>query len=96
LVNMVYYIIKKGTFSRDYRLRDQITGAAISNMNNMAEAFDSQSNFEFKRFLRYSGRSVSEVQNYLYIMIDQKYIRESKFNEIYEQETKATKVVHGM
>jgi four helix bundle protein len=96
LVNMVYHMVKKETFSRDYRLRDQITGAAISIMNNIAEGFDSQSNIEFKRFLRYSRRSVSEVQNCLYIAMDQKYIDELEFKEIYEQGAKTRQVVDGM
>ncbi len=93
---MVYEITKKGAFARDYRLRDQITGAAISIMNNIAEGFDSQSNTEFKRFLRYSRRSVSEVQNCLYVALDQKYIEESEFKKIYEQGVKTRKVIDGM
>ncbi|MCM8792744.1 MAG: four helix bundle protein [Candidatus Omnitrophica bacterium] len=96
LVNMVYSITKKKTFSRDYRLIDQFTGAAISIMNNIAEGFDSQSNIEFKRFLRYSRRSISEVQNCLYIAMDQKYIELSEFNELYEHGAKTIKVVDGM
>jgi four helix bundle protein len=96
LVNMVYQITKNGDFARDYRLRDQITGASISVMNNIAEGFDSQSNVEFKRFLSYSRRSVSEVQNGLYVALDQQYIRESEFKEIYEQGVKTRKVVDGM
>jgi four helix bundle protein len=96
LANMVYEITKNEAFARDYRLRDQITGAAISIMNNIAEGFDSQSNLEFKRFLRYSRRSVSEVQNCLYVALDQRYIKESKFKEIYEQGVKTRKVVDGM
>lgn len=33
-VNLAYEAVRNGDFSRDYRLRDQITGAAISVMNN--------------------------------------------------------------
>ena len=93
---MLYEMTKNEAFARDYRLKDQITGAAISVMNNIAEGFDSQSNIEFKRFLRYSRRSVSEVQNCLYVALDQKYIDRSKFRELYEQGIKTRKVVDGM
>jgi len=96
LVSKVYSVIKKKAFSKDYRLIDQITGASISIMNNIAEGFDSQSNIEFKRFLRYSRRSVSEVQNCLYIAMDQKYIDELEFKEIYEQGAKTRQVIDGM
>jgi len=44
LTKFVYEIIRKDNFSKDYRLRDQITGSAISVLNNIAEGFDSQSN----------------------------------------------------
>ena len=61
LVRMVYELIEKYSIS-SYRLVDQLTGAAISSMNNIAEGFDSQTNPEFIRFLKIARRSVSEVQ----------------------------------
>lgn len=73
-MKMIYEITNNNPFLKDYRLRDQIIGAGISIMNNIAEGFDSQSNIEFIRFLRYSRRSTSEVQNCLYIALDQNYI----------------------
>lgn len=82
---MLYKIIKKKPFNHDYRLRDHITGAGISIMNNIAEGFDSQSNNEFVRFLRISRRSVSEVENCLYVAIDQNYINNNEFETIYQQ-----------
>jgi len=95
LVKMVYKITKIEPFSRDYRLRDQITGAGISIMNNIAEGFDSQSNNEFVRFLRISRRSISEVENCLYVAIDQDYIANNEFEKIYQQSEKTRKIVDG-
>ncbi len=44
LANLVYDLYETRGIGRDGRLRDQITGAAVSVMNNnMAEGFDSQS-----------------------------------------------------
>jgi four helix bundle protein len=75
LVNMIYGAIKASpSFQKDFRLVGQITGAAISVMNNIAEGWASQSNAEFIRFLTYSRRSCAETQNCLYIALDQKYI----------------------
>lgn len=71
-------------------------GAGISIMNNIAEGFDSQSNMEFIRFLRYSRRSTSEVQNCLYIALDQKYITQQILNTIYEQSNKVRQIIDGL
>ena len=96
LVNMVYQVTRSDLFGKDYRLRDQITGAAISVMSNIAEGFDSQSNNEFIRFLRYSRRSISEVQSCTYVAIDQRYITEEERKDIYEQCSKDRKIIDGL
>jgi four helix bundle protein len=67
LTKTAYDYTKRSAFSKDYRLLGQMTGAAISIMNNICEGFDSKSNKEFIRFLTYSRRSCSEVQNCLYV-----------------------------
>ena len=96
LINMLYDIVKKVNFYKDYRLRDQMIGAGISIMNNICEGFDSQSNIEFVRFLRYSRRSISEVQNCLYISLDQNYISQNTLTRIYEQSSKVRQIVDGL
>lgn len=96
LLTEVYTITKHSDFSKDFRLRDQIIGAAISIVNNIAEGFDSQSNSEFIRFLTYSRRSVSEVQNCLYIALDQKYIDEATKKELYEDCLKTRQIIDGL
>ncbi len=96
LTKMVYNLLQENKFKNDYRLIDQITGAVISVMNNIAEGFDSQSNSEFRRFLLYARRSISETQNCLYIAIDQRYINQEQFNSIYEQAEKTRKIIDGL
>ena len=64
-------------------------------MNNIAEGFDSQSNSEFKRFLLYARRSVSETQNCLYIALDQKYISQHEFDFLYPQAQKTRQIIDG-
>lgn len=92
---MIYEVTNKGLFMKDYRLRDQIVGAGISIMNNIAEGFGSQSNIEFIRFLRYSRRSTSEVQNCLYIAFDQEYIKQETLERFYNQVDKVRKIIDG-
>ena len=74
----------------------QITGASISIMNNISEGFDSGSNKEFIRFLTYSRRSSSEVQNCLYVALDQSYVNKEEFEETYEHCEKVRKIVDGL
>lgn len=83
LVGAVYEVTRGGRFSRDWGLVDQIRRAAGSTMHNIAEGFDSGSNLEFIRFLRYAQRSCSEVQSQLYVALDQQYISRAKFDELH-------------
>jgi hypothetical protein len=50
LTNMVFEVSEKDRFAKHYRLRDQIQGAAISSMANIAEGFDCETDAEFMRF----------------------------------------------
>jgi len=85
LTKRVYAVAMRGAFGKDFGLRDQITRASGSVMNNIAEGFDGGSNAEFVKFLRYSQRSCSEVQSQLYIALDQGYITQAEFDAIYNQ-----------
>jgi four helix bundle protein len=62
-------------------------------MANIAEGFDSRSNSEFIQFLYYALRSASELQSHFYVALDQSYLTEPKFGEIYEQTGKAKSMI---
>ena len=96
LTKTLYEFTKRSDFSRDYRLTDQLKGAAISVMNNIGEGFDSKSNNEFIRFLTYSRRSCSEVQNCLYVALDQHYISEDEFRNAYDHCAKVRQIIDGL
>jgi len=64
-------------------------------MHNIAEGFDSETNAEFIRFLRYAKRSCSEVQSELYIALDEKYISTEEFEDVYEQAKRTRAAVRG-
>jgi four helix bundle protein len=80
----IYAAAKDGEFAKDYGLKDQIRRASGSIMHNIAEGFDGGSNAEFIKFLRYAQRSASEVQSELYVALDQNYVSEGKFQELYD------------
>ncbi len=85
LTRKVYRLTKKPGFAKDYGLKRQMQDAAGSSMHNIAEGFDSETNAEFKRFLRYAKRSYTEVQSELYVALDEKYIAPSEFEDVYDQ-----------
>jgi len=85
LARKVYRLTKKPRFAKDYGLKRQIQDAAGSSMHNIAEGFDSETNAEFIRFLRYAKRSCTEVQSELYLALDEGYILPDEFKDVYEQ-----------
>jgi four helix bundle protein len=92
LTKKIYVLTIKDKFARDFKLKGRIESAAGSAMHSIAERFDSETNSEFLRFLRYAKRSCSEVQSELYVALDQKYITKSELQDVYDHpgETRAT------
>jgi len=91
----VYRLTKKAKFARDFGLRNQIQDAAGSSMHNIAEGFDSESNREFVRFLRYAKRSCTEVQSELYVAMDQEYIVKDEFQDVYDHAGRTRAAIRG-
>ena len=91
----VYRLTKKPEFAKDYGLKRQIQDAAGSSMHNIAEGFDSETNAEFVRFLRYAKRSCTEVQSELYVALDEEYISPNEFKDVYEQARRTRAAVRG-
>ena len=96
LVNMVYEAIRKSPeFQKDFRLVGQITDASVSSMSNIAEGFSRRSDKEFIQFLFVSKSSATEVQSEAYVALDQKYISQDEFQNIYSQAEKVSRMDSG-
>ncbi len=95
LARKVYRLTKKPRFETDFGLKRQIQEAAGSAMHNIAEGFDSETNAEFVRFLRYAKRSCTEVQSELYVALDEEYISAPEFQDVYEQARRARAAIRG-
>ena len=95
LTQKVYSLTKKPVFAKDYGLKRQIQDAAGSSMPNIAEGFDSETNAEFIRFLRYAKRSCTEVQSELYVALDAKDISQDEFENVYEQARRTRAAIRG-
>ena len=95
LTRKVYRLTEKPRFAKDYGLKRQMQEAAGSSMHNIAEGFDSETNREFIRFLRYSKRSCTEVQSELYVALDEGYISLEEFEDVYDQARRTRAAVRG-
>ena len=91
----VYDLTKKSKFARDFGLKGQIQNAAGSAMHNIAEGFDSETNPEFIRFLRYAKRSCTEVQSQLYVALNQEYITDAEFQDVYDHAGRTRAAIRG-
>ena len=96
LVKLVYEAINQNQrFGKDIRLVNQIQGSAVSSMANIAEGFARKSNKEFIQYLFISKSSAAEVQSHLYVALDQDYITQEIFEQIYAQAEKVSKMDSG-
>jgi four helix bundle protein len=95
LTKEIYKATNADLFKKDMRLCGQVQGASVSVMANIAEGFDRQSPKEFIRFLNYSSASASEIQSHLYVALDQEYISEEEFANIYGQAKKTKNLING-
>jgi four helix bundle protein len=96
LVKMVYAVVDSDRhFGSDYKFREQIQGAAVSIMSNIAEGFSRRTTKEFGQFLFIAKGPVAEVQSQLYVALDQGYISEEKFDELYTKSDEVARLISG-
>lgn len=95
LANLVYTATEQGQFAKDFSLRNQIQAASGSVMHNIAEGYESGSDAEFTRFLKYARRSASEVQSQAYLALDRSYMDQPTFQRIYDKATDAKKLINA-
>src|SRR6266496_2163228 len=74
LTNVVYRLSASRPFARDFAMRNQIRGAALSVMSNIAEGFERNRIPEFLYFLRVAKASCGEVRSQSYAAFDVGYV----------------------
>ncbi len=84
LINSIYSLTDRGTFSRDFGLKDQIRRSAVSIMSNISEGYERASKKEFAMFLGYAKGSAGELRSQLYIALDQGYISSDEFQNAFK------------
>lgn len=96
LMRLAYEVTSEGSFVKDFEMRDQFRGAALSSMTNIAEGFDNESSIEFARFLGMARRSAVEVQSLCYAALDVKHINQEIFQSCYDQAKKTQAIIGGL
>jgi four helix bundle protein len=96
LVKMVYKATHGTIFCKDLRLCGQVQAAATSIMAHISEGFIRRSDKEFIQFLFIAMSSAAEVQSHLYVALDQRYIDQKMFDEIYEQVSKVSRMISNL
>ena len=96
LVNSVYRVCSVNAFKKDFSLVDQMKRSVISIMSNIAEGFSRKSNKEFIQFLFIAKSSAAELQSHLYVAVDQGYLNEDTFNELYNHTDKVQRMISNL
>ena len=81
------------TIKSDFRLKDQMRGSSGSIMDNIAEGFERGSKLEFINSLGYSKGEVGELKSKLYRSLDNKYITQEIFDDLYSKADVLTKKI---
>ena len=84
----LYKLTMKGTFAKDFGLRDQIRRAAVSIPSNIAEGDELDTNRQAVKFFYIAKGSSAEVLTQAIIALEIGYIDKEKFRHI-EKECKA-------
>ena len=96
LTKQIYAASREYIFSRDFALRDHIRRAVISITSNIAEGFERQTTREFIRFLFIAKGSSGEVRSQLYCALDEGYLTQRSFDELFEMVSSVSRQLAGL
>ena len=95
LRKVIYKCSRTGEFARDFALRDQIRRAAQLVTSNIAEGFERGGNREFIQFLSDAKGSCGEVRDQLYTALDENYVTQQQFKELYDLTLETSRLISG-
>ena len=95
LTRLVYQASNSGRFAKDFALKDQMRRASISTMSNIAEGFECGGDQEFIQHLAISKGSCGETRSQLYVALDQGYVMDEQFRQLYGQAEQINRLIAG-
>lgn len=96
LTKAVYQVAGTGPLAKDFRLRNQLTSAAVSVMTNIAEGFSRYHRRDFIRFLDIAQSSAAEVKSLLYVVLDQGYTSPERVENLQQRSETCQKMILGL
>ena len=96
LSNKIFILSLEGTFSKDYKLKDQINGSSGSIMDNIAEGFERDGKNEFRQFLSIAKASAGETRSQLYRLLDRNHITKEIFDQLVSEVVSVSKQISGL
>ena len=96
LTREIYAVTSRGTFARDFGLRDEIQRSSVSIMSNLAEGFERGKRTEFHQFTCIAKGSSGEVRSHLYVALDAGHISRTTFAGLYAQVEEVGRIVGGL
>jgi four helix bundle protein len=93
LYRKISRLAEKVRKNHDYRFADQMKAAAGSIMDNIAEGFERNSRLEFLNSLSISKGESGELKSQLYRSLDDIYLTQEEFEELYEDTDKVSKKI---
>jgi four helix bundle protein len=96
LASTIYRVSSARPFSRDFAMRNQICGAALSVPSNIAEGFERDRLKEFHQFLSIAKGSCAEVRSDLYVALDVGYIDKVQLTSLLAQGEEVGRIVGGL
>lgn len=89
----VYKLTSKGSFTKDYFLRDQVRRSVVSISSNIAEGFERYSNNEFSRFLKIAKGSCGEARSQIFLAFELGFINEVEYKNTATSLTEISKQI---
>lgn len=83
LTNLVYEISKQFPKEEIYGLTSQIRKSAVAVPSNIAEGCGSQTAKDTMQHLHISRGSLFDLETQCYLVLDQKYINQTQFEEVF-------------
>lgn len=96
LDKLVFEFLYNNSSLRDYDLKNQVSSASGSIMDNIAEGFGRGGNKEFRQFLTIARGSCTETRSQVIRATDRNYISIEQSNELLEKLELIAKMINGL